>query len=267
MRAGCPQCGLPGVPHMASCTRCGLRAVPASLTLFWQPLPVFCLPQTPLAVDCVVAKPQIDCTLNAAGNPRLLAALQQAKVVPKAHPAPAQQAAGTAAVAALAVPSTTALAGQPAGQSAAGGGGGKGGQGGSKEQAASRQPAAGVAAAAAGASKQRRHDDSSDSEAEEPSLPVRSAAGPRGSSADAQSVSPAALLGYMMPAQGLKRSGGQQGPQRAQQEAQPPAQQPGDSGSAAGQPGGAAGGSGSKSWVPESLQVASGAVKVTGAHR
>jgi hypothetical protein len=222
------------------------------------------------AVDCVVSKPQIDCTLNASGMPRLLAALQQAKVLPQAHPAPAQQAAGTAAVAALAVPSTTALAGQPAGQNGgAGGGASKASSSSSKAQASARQAgrSAAAAAAAAAPSKQRqRHDDSSDSEAEEAVLPVHRAVGQRGSSADKQPVSPAALLGYMMPAQGLKRSTQQREPQRAQQEAQPPAQQAGGSGSgAAGSDGSAAGGSsGSRSWVPESLQVASSAVKVTG---
>lgn len=227
--------------------------------------------QPPAAVDCVVSKPQIDCTLNAAGTPRLLAALQQAKVVPQAHPAPAQQAAGTAAVAALAVPSTTALAGQPGGQSSGtGGGSGKGsGSSGGKEQPAARQASAAAsaaAAAAAGLSKQRqRHDDSSDSEAEEPAMPVHSAAGQRGSGADVQSVSPAALLGYMMPAQGLKRSNEARQPQRSQQDVQPPAQQAGGSGGREASAGGAAGGDGSRSWLPDSLQVASSAVKVTGA--
>ena len=175
--------------------------------------------------------------------------------MPVAHPAPAQQAAAAAAVAALAAPSTAALAGQP-------------GAGASSGSTAPR-PAAQARTAAAAASGKRR-DDSSDSDAEEaPLLAQAAAASKRGSSSDARQVSPAALLGYMMPAQGMKRTQEQrqqQAQQAAQQAQQAVAELEADgpsSGTASS--GGAAGSSGGRSWLPESLQLASSSVMVTGA--
>ncbi|KAL4421780.1 hypothetical protein ABPG77_009586 [Micractinium sp. CCAP 211/92] len=248
-------------------------------------------------VEVVVGRPQVDCTFDATGKPRLLAVLQAAGQVPEPHPLPPP--AVQAQVAPTAAPSTVALAApQPPAVAAAGSTGG-GEQQKPREQGAAASGLTAAAAAAAG--KQRveevarslLQDDSSDSDEEEPLPTLAQAAAAavkqqqRGSQPTVTSVSPAALLGYMRPA-AAKPQQAQQAQQQAQQQARQQGTDDEEGGSAAagsgdaspglssgtgaqskrargsGSGGGASTSSTSKTWLPESLQHASAAVAITG---
>ncbi|KAL4853484.1 Histone H1-II [Chlorella vulgaris] len=149
--------------------------------------------------DVIVSSPQVDCTLNAAGTPRLLAVLQQAGFVPTPHPPPKQPPGTTAGAGAGAGTGAGTAAGgtsqQAPGSEGGGGGAGGGSSSGGGAAATAQAPlsaerpaaAAGGAAAgleaggaqrggaggAAGAARSAAAaaEDSSDSEGEENPLP------------------------------------------------------------------------------------------------
>lgn len=247
-------------------------------------------------VEVVVGRPQVDCTFDATGKPRLLAVLQAAGQIPEAHAVPLLTV--QAQVAHAAAPATVALAAPQLPAGGAKGGTGTAEQPRPKEQGPPPAALLTVAAAAAGgqraaeAARSLLRDDSSDSDDEEPLPTLAQAAAAavkqqkRGSQPAVPSVSPAALLGYMRPAAAKPRQQPQQ-QQAAQQEATragtddeeggsaaagdsgaAPAQSSGKgaapAGGAPGGGGGAAGAHASKTWLPESLQHATAAVAITG---
>ncbi|EFN51561.1 hypothetical protein CHLNCDRAFT_140035 [Chlorella variabilis] len=132
-------------------------------------------------VEAIVSRPQVDCTFNAAGTPRLLAVLQQAGLVPVPHPAPKAPGVPPSTAAQAAVPPGGSQAGAGAAAGASGGSGssgsGGGGSGGGTSGAGRGKapvPAAELAdARVAAATERARRDgnDSSDSDHEEHPLP------------------------------------------------------------------------------------------------